>query len=217
VSNTGTGDSGENAAFDADIRSQGTVIEYNWSHDNKGGLFNLCNNPGKNDYTDGTIIRFNISENDGNRVFGLSGPVTNSSIYNNTVFVGKGHSSNIIEFRSVTKPPHYSDHAVFYNNLIIEEGRGNHVYAGATHITLRSNCILGHRRAGKPHDPTEVTIDPGFSLESMPAVGRENLAVYQPKASACAATAIPIQRGVRHDFLGNLVGDAPFRGAIKPK
>lgn len=217
VSNTGTASSGENAAFDADVRSQGTVIEYNWSHDNKGGLFNLCNNPGKGDYTDGTIVRFNISENDGSRVFGFSGPITNSLIYNNTVFLGKGSSSNIIEFRSVTKPPHYSDRTEFYNNLIIDEGQGNYVYAGATDVVIRSNCILGNRREGKPEDPTEVIIDPGFRLESMPAVKRKNLVVYQPGVSACATTAVPIPPDVRQDFLGNFVGDSPFRGAIKPK
>jgi hypothetical protein len=63
VSFTGTEPSGENAAFDADIDSFHTIIEDNWSHDNQGGLFSLCNNPSDDsNVTDGTVVRFNVSE-----------------------------------------------------------------------------------------------------------------------------------------------------------
>ena len=35
----------EGAAYDADYNSEGTIIQYNYSHDNGGGLANICANP----------------------------------------------------------------------------------------------------------------------------------------------------------------------------
>jgi len=115
VSFTGTEPSGENAAFDADIDSVHTVIEYNWSHDNQGGLFSLCNSPNDDtSVTDGTVIRFNVSENDGIRAFGFSGRVTHSIICNNTVLIGPGHKEAIVEARPFSKSkPRFADGATF--------------------------------------------------------------------------------------------------------
>ncbi len=35
----------EGTAYDSDYNSEGTIIQYNVSHDNGGGLADICNNP----------------------------------------------------------------------------------------------------------------------------------------------------------------------------
>ncbi len=88
--------------FDSDFNCQGTVIQYNYSHDNYGGFLLICNNGNTygtngNIGTDSTIIRYNLSINDGIRpypteregwfspIMHISGPVTNTSVHNNVI------------------------------------------------------------------------------------------------------------------------------------
>ncbi len=90
--------------FDSDFNSFGTIIQYNYSHDNYGGFLLVCNKGqklGKNNKgTVDTIIRGNVSINDGIRpypthagvfspTFHITGPVENTQIYNNIIIVPK--------------------------------------------------------------------------------------------------------------------------------
>ncbi|MDR0670879.1 MAG: carboxypeptidase-like regulatory domain-containing protein, partial [Oscillospiraceae bacterium] len=50
-------------AFDSDYYCTNSLYQYNYSHDNEGGCFMVCG-PAYS-YTDGTVFRYNISENDG--------------------------------------------------------------------------------------------------------------------------------------------------------
>lgn len=63
--------------FDSDFNSRNTHFIYNYSHDNDGGFMLICT-PGKRDPKEnvgntGTLIQYNISRNDHNRIFNLSG------------------------------------------------------------------------------------------------------------------------------------------------
>ena len=67
--------------FDSDYRCRRSVFQHNYSHDNEGGFFLICA-PGRS-YNEDTIIRYNISQNDGinsARVFHISG-AKNTQIY----------------------------------------------------------------------------------------------------------------------------------------
>jgi Malectin domain len=48
--------------------------------------------PGSGNYSDGTIIRYNISQDDVNQIIQFSGAATNTQIYNNTIYIGLGLS-----------------------------------------------------------------------------------------------------------------------------
>ena len=180
VSFTGTEPSGENAAFDADIGSLRTVIEYNWSHDNQGGLFSLCNNPyDETNVTDGTIVRFNVSENDGIRAFGFSGAVTHSLIYNNTVFIGPGHKEAIVEMRPFSESrPRFADGAVFFNNLLIVAGKAFYDLAEAQNLSFDSNCIIGSVQT-ELFERRAVAIMPDTWSSHAPAKSWGGLKVYK--------------------------------------
>lgn len=80
--------------FDADFNCLNTTIEYNYSHDNEGGFLLVCNpGPGVYDMTgklgnEGTVVRYNISVNDGLR------PVpSRQGVYSPIIHVG-GTSNN---------------------------------------------------------------------------------------------------------------------------
>ncbi|MFT3968428.1 MAG: right-handed parallel beta-helix repeat-containing protein, partial [Sphingobium sp.] len=79
--------------FDSDFNSRRTTIIYNYSHDNAGGFLLICS-PKRND-TDNlgnrsTVARFNVSRNDGARIFQLSGGISDALIERNVIHVGKG-------------------------------------------------------------------------------------------------------------------------------
>ncbi|WP_336952297.1 MULTISPECIES: right-handed parallel beta-helix repeat-containing protein [Sphingobium] len=78
--------------FDSDFNSRRTTFLYNYSHDNAGGFLLICS-PRRNDKDNlgnrGTVARFNVSRNDGTRIFQLSGNVSDALIERNVIHVGK--------------------------------------------------------------------------------------------------------------------------------
>lgn len=98
--------------FDSDYNCRGTIIQYNYSHDNFGGFLLIYNNGQTygtygNIGNDSTIIRYNVSINDGIRpyptlregwfspILHITGPVKNTLIYNNLILVPKRDSAQI--------------------------------------------------------------------------------------------------------------------------
>lgn len=77
------GENQDGQAFDADW-GDGTVYQYNYSHDNEGGCFMICGEEAVN-----TVFRNNISKNDSRAVLmPASSPL--AKIYNNTFCVKEG-------------------------------------------------------------------------------------------------------------------------------
>lgn len=78
--------------FDSDFNSRRTTFLYNYSHDNAGGFLLICS-PRRDNEDNlgnlGTRARFNVSRNDGSRIFQLSGNVTDAQIERNVIHVGK--------------------------------------------------------------------------------------------------------------------------------
>jgi hypothetical protein len=77
--------------FDSDFNSRRTTIAYNYSHDNEGGFVLICSPKadGKDNIGNRrTLIRNNVSQNDGARIFQLSGSATDVQIENNVIHVG---------------------------------------------------------------------------------------------------------------------------------
>ena len=98
--------------FDSDWNCINTTIQYNYSHDNYGGFLLVCNNGGNykttsNKGTYNTIVRYNISVNDGIRPYPterrgwfspamhISGPVENTLIHHNLFIFPEKKDENI--------------------------------------------------------------------------------------------------------------------------
>jgi cyclophilin family peptidyl-prolyl cis-trans isomerase len=219
VAHTGTGSSGENGAFDADIDSQNTLIEMNWSHDNEGGLFVLCNNPDNDEnVTDTTVVRFNVSENDGERIFGFSGHVTNSAVYNNTAIVYGNHTAKVLEVRPFShSKPEWVEGATFFNNIIVLQGSGTYDYGGGRNMRFDSECIVGAVPVDAPQDNHLRHLALATIHVPPQATSRQEMLQYRPLAAACGEGALPLPTGASRDVTGAMLpAHAAFRGAIAP-
>ncbi|HET8547773.1 MAG TPA: right-handed parallel beta-helix repeat-containing protein [Bryobacteraceae bacterium] len=108
--------------FDSDYNSRGTTFQYNYSHDNEGGFLLICT-PGKRDPREnlgnlGTVVRYNISRNDRERIFHLSA-AEKTLVENNAIYVGPGLG---VQMLLVSNWNGWPDGAVFRNNDFYAEG-----------------------------------------------------------------------------------------------
>ena len=210
----------EGAAFDSDYNSEGTIIQYNYSHDNGGGLVNLCCNPASKPpggYNDGTVVRYNISQNDVYRVFAFDGPVTNAHIYNNTVYVGRHLAPKIVEFDLFGKAPGYARGTSFRNNIIYNLGGGTYDWGQSRDNAFEYNCFFGNHPAGEPEDPHKLVADPLFVAPGTGSLGRASVAGYKLRPdSACLGSGVRIPQNGGRDWWGNpLRNGRPDRGAFE--
>jgi hypothetical protein len=210
----------EGAAFDSDYNSEGTVIQYNYSHDNGGGLVDLCNNPSSRPprgYNDGTIVRYNISQNDVQRVIAFDGPVTNTQIYNNTIFVGEKLAPRIIEFDTFGKSPGYASRTWFRNNIFCNKGEGTYVWGESKENVFEYNCFFGNHPASEPDDRYKITADPLFIAPGTGGIGLASVGGYRLRGgSPCLDSGVPMTGNGGRDYWGNPLSDKHSgRGAFE--
>lgn len=209
----------EGAAFDSDYNSEGTVIQYNYSHDNGGGLANICNNPASKrprGYNDGTIIRYNVSRNEGYRVIAFDGPATNTAIYNNTLVIPPGFKPHIIEFDRFGTSPGYADGTAIRNNIIVNLGEGTYEWGQATNYRFEANCFAGRSIPDSIVDPKKIVADPQFVDPQRVAEGIETVPGYGLKpGSPCAGSGVAVPANGGRDLVGTAVPAAPDRGAFQ--
>jgi hypothetical protein len=89
--NNKTSGGADGDGFDLDQNSRYCVLEFNYSHDNYGAGFLLCQSLDNLNHT-GNIIRYNISQNDARRknLYGgilVYGKVLNTKIYHNSIYI----------------------------------------------------------------------------------------------------------------------------------
>lgn len=108
----GSGGNNDGEAFDSDNNCVGDVFQYNYSHNNSGGLLLVM--PSASNLK----FRYNISENDGYRsgqeIFFYHSTNAGNEIYNNTVYVGPNVTTQIFD--------NDSNMVKFYNNIIKADG-----------------------------------------------------------------------------------------------
>ncbi|GIG55764.1 hypothetical protein Lfu02_01360 [Longispora fulva] len=108
----------DSMGFDVDQSTDGTVVQYNYSHDNAGGFAMICPVAAAKNF----VIRNNISVNDGTRLIRIcAGTAQNGQIYNNTMVVGNGLTPKVVKDEAPTNTRSIS----FTNNIVSNEGSGN--------------------------------------------------------------------------------------------
>ncbi|MCM3747823.1 LamG domain-containing protein [Paenibacillus pasadenensis] len=169
-------------AYDVDHSTNYVTFQYNLSYNNEGGFFLICPYAGNSGKSQNYIIRYNISINDGERLFkDWTGESVNGQIYNNTMYVGPGINATVYAEDNNSKHD-----ILFANNVVVKEGSGtvnwsyndpffindnNVLYnvpvpAGATDI-VTANPLL--------HQPGSLTAS-GYKLnEGSPALGAGRL------------------------------------------
>jgi hypothetical protein len=161
--------------FDSDWNCNNTLIQYNYSHDNEGGFLLVCNdgNVGlpSSMGNRGTIVRYNVSVNDGLRTKGkhagfspvihFAGPVRNTKVYNNVLYIPertKGTDSTIIHFDDWGG---FADSSLFANNIFYVKGTGDYVFSKSTNYIFSNNLYFG-KQLNLPQDKNAIFADPLF-------------------------------------------------------
>jgi hypothetical protein len=221
--------------FDSDWNSRNTIIQYNYSHDNDGGFLLICDEgsqvPQNSAGNVGTIVRYNISQNDHHRGIKLSGPVKNTLIYNNTIYVGKDEDVDVVLHTDWTG---WATGTYFYNNIFYVEGRGRAFSYGvtgnpdgsyvpapgpgkSTNNVFDYNVYYGLKAADDPH---ALKVDPMLVNPGHAGIGRSTASAYALRNNSPAIdSGKTIDTAGGQDFLGSTVPQcgAFDRGAIESR
>jgi hypothetical protein len=185
--------------FDSDYECRRSLFQYNYSHDNEGGFFLICG-PARS-YNEDTIIRYNISQNDGlnsARVFHLGGFATNTHIYNNTIYVGKHQDLPLI---SCTEWDGGNARGTrFYNNIFHVDGRVTYDWGNSRDMRFENNVFCG-THVNPPEDPQRgtncVLRAPGTGGQGM-----GSLEGYRPTNGASPSVGRVMPNNGGRDFFG---------------
>lgn len=202
--------------FDIDLDAKDFIVQYNYSHDNEGGFLLLIDAKGEagvQNGTSGAIVRYNISQNDKKHLISFAGGIApNSSIYNNTFYVGPGIAANIIDHSwDLDMTPLYS----FKNNIIYNLGTGIYRIPG-TAGDFDYNLYYGNHPTGEPDEVHKLTVNPMLQNPGGGGNGINSLADYQIiTGSPALNSGTGISNNGGKDFWGNAVTDlmTPSRGA----
>ncbi|MSU67561.1 MAG: hypothetical protein EXS40_03155 [Opitutaceae bacterium] len=185
------------AGFDSDYNCRRSTFQFNYSHDNEFGFILICAQGGAKvrGFNEGTIIRHNISQNDGGNVFRFSGVTKGTRIYNNTIYTsatmtnprdGQPHPPRIVYHKTWGG---WSDDSVFFNNIIVNTSeRAVYEFGESTGNLYERNLYFGIRPATEPADAHKLTVDPLFATPG--GASAQNTTAAAGIASARAAYAL---------------------------
>ena len=201
--------------FDSDWNCKNTIFQYNYSHHNGHGGILICNDgASKTSFNDGTIIRYNIFEDNAHHIVRNSGTTTNTKIYNNVFFAGKAHDAvQLIYHKSWNG---YPDNTEYKNNIFYSLGEGNMFeFTKSTNTTFQANTFFGDI-INEPKDSAKSKLNPQFK-SAMAA--RTNWKAYL--RFLLKGESPDINKGVKIDghpmidFLGNPIQGNPDRGVFE--
>ena len=200
------------SGFDSDWQCKNSLFQFNYSHDNDHGFMVVCCMGGEGNFNDGTIVRYNISQNDGGNVFRISGQTTNTCIYNNTVYVGDGMDTHIVWHKDWKTWPAATS---YFNNVFYNLGTGNYDFGESTNNVFDYNLFYGNHPPLEPPDEHKITDDPEFTTPGNGAIGRDTLQGYKLLAGSPAIDSAKSVGGPVADFWGHPVpqGKGVDRGA----
>jgi hypothetical protein len=196
----------------ADWNCRNTLFQYNYSHDNDGGFMLICcDGNSKMPYSlgnVGTIIRYNISQNDGERTFQITGPCRNTQIYNNVFYVGKGLHPFAVQAGNWGGD--WPEDTRFYNNIFYVTDKATFDFGGMRKTAFQNNVFYGDF-ANRPDDAAGFTADP---LLVAPGTGGEGFATlrgYRLRSSSpYLRKGQPLPANGGRDFGGNpIASDLP--------
>jgi PKD repeat protein len=197
--------------FDIDDYTKRTILQYNYSHDNEGGFLLMISMPNmrnKGATCDDNVIRYNISQNDGDEVIRASGSCFHADFYNNVFYI-PADGSAVIAVR-IEK----SDDIHFYNNIWDVRNGCEFEHMGLsdreyfTHNIINANCYdIEQFKSDWPQNYYDV--DPGLVAIGTGGTGRDTCGGYMIAGPASFA----IDKGIWSDD-SELMGLAGHPGPI---
>lgn len=205
---TGMKGTKDGQAFDSDYNSRNSLFQYNYSHDNDGGFMLVCSpeTSRSNIGTLNTVIRYNISQNDGSdsRIFHISGAgVKDTHIYNNVIYVGPKLDNKMLLFYNWGG--RWPVNTYFRNNIFYVDGRVDYDLGKSVNTVFENNVFYGNH-AGRPAGKNTITSDPGLADAGSGSHGGESIKGYNlVPGSVCIEGGIEIADNGGKDFWGNLI------------
>ncbi len=203
--------------FDSDYICRNSLFQYNYSHDNEGGFMLVCA-PGDS-YCEGTVIRYNISQNDGinsGRVFHFGGGSNNTRVYNNVIYVGKHQDLPMLVFGEWNGGNALN--TTFSNNIFYVDGRVTYQWGKSRNNVFENNVFYGNHE-GMPNDPGAFTKKPPLRNPGGGRDGIGTLDCYKLAGTSGFPRGKPIPNNGGRDFFGNPVSSltAPCRGVFEAR
>ena len=197
--------------FDSDYNCQNSIFQYNYSHDNDGGFMLICG-PSASSWdigNIGTIVRYNISQNDGlnsARVFHISGGgVDNTTIYNNVIYVGPSQNLPLLLFGNWDGWPNDTK---FYNNIFYADGTATYNLGSSTNNVFENNVFYGNHTS-PPFDPCGITSDPLLVSAGSGGSGLDSVDGYKLTASSpCITAGQTVAANGKFDYFRNRLDPA---------
>src|SRR5262245_56796484 len=189
--------------FDSDYRCRRSLFQYNYSHDNEGGFFLICA-PG-NSYCEDTIIRYNISQNDGinsARVFQFAGGAKNTLIYNNTIFIGPKQDLPLVSCNDWSGGN--AEGTRFWNNIFYVEGRVTYRWDKSRDTAFENNVFYG-AHVEPPADPRAITNRPPLVNPGSGGAGSNSLSGYRYRDASKVSLGKIVENNGGRDFFGKAV------------
>ncbi len=199
--NTGPEGENERGGFDADYKSRGTIIQYNYSHDNDW----FCGIMRRGINSDITI-RYNISQNEriGCYLYGFPTEhgLKDVKVYNNIHYFGKGKGNKIfVEGGKVRHPIE----TTFRNNIFYFEDEAHWGFEPESSCFFENNLFYNVSPKGDnalTSDP--MFVNPGKGKVNIDMRDPDRLAGYRLKnISPCIGEGIPMDKNGGQDFWGN--------------
>lgn len=210
--NTGDADENERGGFDADYKSTGTIIQYNYSHDNNW----FCGIMRRGINSDITI-RYNISQNEllGCYLYGFPTEkgLKDVKVYNNTHYFGKGKGNRIFVEGGKVRVPIETE---FKNNIFYFEEEAEWGFEPDNSCIFENNLFYNVSPKGKNTlTANPMFVNPGTGGTKTDMRDPERLSGYRLKEhSPCLGAGETINENGGKDFWGNaLHSDSPNIGA----
>jgi hypothetical protein len=161
----------------------------------------ICS-PGSS-YCQGTIIRYNISQNDGinsSCIFHFGGNSSDTMVYNNIVYVGPKQHLPLLEFTDWSGGDAHRTN--FYNNIFYVDGRVEYHWGKSVDNIFDHNIYFG-RHDSPPPDPHAITAKPPLINPGGGTNGLASLTAYQWIKNSPVPRGCPIPNNGGRDFFGN--------------
>jgi Right handed beta helix region len=210
--------------FDSDWNCQNTIIQYNYSHDNYGGFLLVCNDGSsvhtdKNIGTVNTIVRYNVSVNDGIRPYEtsrkswfaptihISGPVENTKMYNNVFIIPEKAALNrdrtIVHMDNWGGP--WPENTFFANNIFYVAEKADFFFKGDRGTIFTGNCFYG-KYDNMPVDPNAIFENPRFVNVFARGNGFEVLKNFMLRENTpCIHAGLGLENDVNHDLFRKII------------
>jgi len=131
------------SGFDSDYLCKNTIIQYNYSHHNDWGSLLVCSwGKLENAFNDGTIIRYNVFQDEKHHMIRFSGNITNTLIKNNIFVTDKAVDDVVLWYKHWGEK--WPDRTVLEDNIFYNKGSDKFLFSGEeTNNSLSNNTLYG--------------------------------------------------------------------------